>query len=129
MCSSRNLVEKKEPVKFLGDMTARDLLQFVISIQNPLDCRLLLTNSDLSILLRLKLKTINHYSSQNPERLPPKFDKPGSRGVRYLLCDWYKWSKLQVSGEAPPPPPPPPAPAAPEKRSPGRPRLSSSVNP
>ena len=129
MCSRQIMAVKKETVKLLGDMTKREFLQFAIEVKNPSECRILLTNTDISILSRMKLRTVNHYSSQQPERLPRRFEKSGSRAVRYLFCEWHRWSMETITDEAPPTPSvPAPPPAQLVKRGPGRPPGSSRCN-
>lgn len=111
--------------------TEAEYLVYISNMAHPEMCCLLIGVAELAAMMRETPGTVAGYVTQFPERLPPRFRPPGGRGVHFRIKDHYFWSEKVAAGTPPaaPVPPPPPAPAAPEKRSPGRPRLSSvSVN-
>jgi predicted DNA-binding transcriptional regulator AlpA len=51
----------------------------------------LLTPHDLAELLRLSPETVKADARRNPEKLPPRFNRPGSNRILWRKADVDEW--------------------------------------
>lgn len=121
---------EKEPIAVLWKSilwpTPAAYLDHFNSIKDKAHCNEFVDVWELSVLLKMEIGTIYNYNCKHRERLPERVKDRKDLVWRVSAVDRFMSGEKTVVAS---PPPPPPAPAQLIKRSPGRPRLSSSVNP